>query len=114
VGGPADWSYSMVGDDIPYFLVHLDLQSRLLQIDIYDDAGRLQGQASVDEYLPRNSSATGFFSWTWDGTVRRANRWRTVPNGLYTARISVLKALGHPFDATDWEIWNSPVIDVRR
>ncbi len=39
ITGPADWSYTMVGEDIPFFLVHLDHPSRLFNIDIYDEVG---------------------------------------------------------------------------
>jgi minor extracellular serine protease Vpr len=114
VTGPADWVYSMVGEDIPYFLIHLDHQSRLLEIDIYNQSGKLVGQASSDEYLPRNSTSTGFFVWAWDGVVTKGKKAITVPNGSYTARVKVLKALGHAFDPADWETWSSPVIAIER
>ncbi|MBI5067120.1 MAG: S8 family serine peptidase [Deltaproteobacteria bacterium] len=115
VTGPADWVYTMVGDDVPFFLVHLDHHSRLFEIDIYDEAGtKWLGHASTDEYLPRNSTAGGFFAWTWDGVVTKGRRTLTLANGNYVARISVLKALGHPFDPAHWETWTSPVIAVQR
>lgn len=107
-------AFTMVNDDIPYFAVHLDHPSRLFNIDVYDLAGKLVGQVSSDEYLPRNSGANGYFLWTWDGVVTRGKRVVSVGNGGYIARISVLKALGHPFDPADWETWNSPVITIRR
>ncbi len=44
----------------------------------------------------------------------KGNNTITVPNGNYTARISVLKALGNAFDPTHWEAWTSPVIAVQR
>jgi len=115
VTGPDDWAYSMVGDDIPFFLVHFDHHSRLVRTDIYDEAGRGLGQASAaDEYLPRNSGPTGFFTFSWDGTVTRGRRTITVPDGKYTAKLSLLKALGNPFNPADWETWTSPVIAVQR
>jgi subtilisin family serine protease len=114
VGGPADWVYTMVGDDIPFFLVHLDHASRLLNIDIYDEAGKLVGAVSTEEYLPRNSTDIGFFTWAWDGVVTRGKKVITVPNGNYSARFSVLKALGHAFDPADWETWNSPLMAIQR
>ena len=112
---PADGvAFTMVNDDIPYFAVHLDHPCRLLEIDVYDLAGKLVGQVSSDEYLPRNSGANGYFLWTWDGVVTRGTKAVTVKDGDYIARISVLKALGHAFDPADWETWNSPVITIRR
>ena len=116
VTGPDDWAYSMVGDDVPLFLVHFDHQSRLLQVDISDAAGKAVGRASTDEYLSRNSGPTGFFNFTWDGTVTRGRHSRTitVPNGNYTATFSLLKALGDPSNPADWETWVSPLIAVLR
>jgi subtilisin family serine protease len=107
-------AFTMVNDDIPYFAVHLDHPSRLFNLDIYDERGRLVGQASSDEYLPRNSGANGYFLWTWDGVVAKGRKFVTVKNGNYVARISVLKALGHAFDPADWETWNSPVMTIKR
>jgi len=115
VTGPADWYYTMVGEDIPSFYVHLDHQSRLLQLEVFEAAtGKRVGEAFSIDYMPRNSSATGFFSLPWDGTVARGRKTLAVPTGLYVARLSVLKALGHPFNEADWERWSSPVIDVQR
>jgi len=114
VTGPDDWAYSMVGADVPNFLVHFDHQARLLNVDISDAAGKPLGQVSSDEYLSRSSSPTGFFSFSWDGTVTRGRRTITVPSGHYTAKLSLLKALGNPSNPADWETWTSPVITVLR
>jgi subtilisin family serine protease len=107
-------AFTMAPDDIAWFAVHLDHQSRLFNLDVYDTAGALVGQVSSDEYLPRNATANGYYTWTWDGVVRKGKKYVAVPSGNYVARISVLKALGHPFDPADWEIWNSPVIAIKR
>jgi len=115
VTGPADWIYTMAGEDVPNFLVHLDHQSRMLQIDIYDAAsGKPKGQALSLDYMTRNTSSTGFFAFPWDGTVTRLGRTVTLPNGQYVARISILKALGFPFNPDSWERWDSPVIAIQR
>jgi minor extracellular serine protease Vpr len=37
-----------------------------------------------------------------------------VKNGTYVAKISVLKALGNPFNPAHWETWTSPVILIQR
>jgi minor extracellular serine protease Vpr len=115
VTGPADWYYTMVGDDVPFFLVHFDHPSRLFRLDIYDAAsGKLLGEGFEDEYLPRNSTAGGFFAISWDGTVIKGKKSVPLPNGTYTAKISVLKALGNPFNAAHWETWTSPGILIQR
>ena len=115
VTGPADWYYTMAGDDVPFFLVHFDHQSRLVQLEIFEAAsGKRVGEAFSIDYMTRNTTATGFFALSWDGTVTKGKKTFAVPSGLYTARISVLKALGYAFNETDWERWTSPVIDVQR
>jgi hypothetical protein len=67
----------------------------------------------------RNSTATSFFAYPWDGTTfrgngRNANQWSTLPNGSYVARLSVLKALGDDDNPAHWETWTSPVITIQR
>jgi minor extracellular serine protease Vpr len=115
VTGPADWYYTMVGEDIPFFLVHFDHPSRLFRLDIYDaTSGKLLGEAFEDEYLSRNATSTGFFAISWDGTVIKGNKSVALPNGTYQAKISILKALGNAFNPAHWETWVSPVILIQR
>ena len=78
--------------------------------------------ASTDEYLPRNSTATGFFAFAWDGQVSWSRGYngvgnthdkrKPVPNGQYIVKISALKALGDAANAAHVERWQSPVITV--
>ena len=35
------------------------------------------------EYLPRNSTATGFFDFPWDGNVTKGNSTSAAPDGDY-------------------------------
>ena len=115
ITGPADWWYSMVGEDVPTFLVHFDHQSRLIQVDIFDAAtGKSLGEAFTEDYLPRNTTTTGFYAFPWDGTVTKSKKLVTLPSGKYVARFSALKALGYAFQESDWERWTSPVIDIQR
>ena len=115
VTGPADWYYTMVGEDVPFFLVHFDHPSRLFRLDIYDaTSGKLLGEAFEDEYLSRNATSTGFFAISWDGTVIKGKKSVALPNGTYQAKISVLKALGNAFNPAHWETWTSPVILIQR
>jgi minor extracellular serine protease Vpr len=61
--------YTMQDGDIPYFLVHLDHQSRLFRVEIFDAIVKAWHRAYNEEYLPRNSGATSFFAFPFDGTT---------------------------------------------
>jgi minor extracellular serine protease Vpr len=129
VTGPADWVYSLVGDDVPYFLIHFEHQVQELQAKITDAK---TGQAvhpvfnlAFDEvYLPRNSTSTGFFAFTWDGTRIHSNGYngngytkdltKPVADGEYVVEIRALKANGNPANPAHWETWTSPVIAIDR
>ena len=68
---------------------------------------------------PRNATATGFFSFIWDGktfsgTGKNANQLYTAPNGSYVVTVSVLKALGNEANPADWETWTSPAFTIAR
>jgi minor extracellular serine protease Vpr len=70
---------------------------------------------SLDTFLPRNSTATGFFNWAWDGTTFKKGGTPTpVPNGTYVVKLSLLKALGDADNAADWETWTSPAVTIAR
>lgn len=112
---PDGATYTLAGGDIPYFLVHLGHQSRMLRLDVVEAAtGRMWRRAAEYEYLGRNSTATGFFAYSWDGLVKLGNRTEAAPNGRYRMRLSVLKALGDPANEAHWERWESPVITIAR
>jgi minor extracellular serine protease Vpr len=71
--------------------------------------------AISDDYLPRNSTTTGFFAFNWDGTTtKKGGTVLTVPNGTYTLDVSVLKALGDPTNEAHWEKWASPTVTIQR
>lgn len=112
---PDGATYSMTGTDIPYFLVHLDHQSRLFRIEVFD-AVTLKSwfRAFEEPYMPRNSSASSFYAFPWDGLVVSGKKIIPVPDGQYRAKISVLKALGDASNPAHWETWTSPVITIDR
>lgn len=112
--GPADWTFTMQGGDIPYFLVHLDHQARLLRIEIFSEKGKAWHRAYNEEYLPRNSGATSFFAFPFDGTTVSGTRTYTVPDGTYYAVLSVLKANGDASNPAHWETWTSPLFVIDR
>jgi len=112
--------FTMQGADIPYVLAHLDHQSRRLRIEAFDaNTGKALHRVSDDQYLPRNSTGTGFFAFAWDGTTftgagKNAGQWRTAPNGNYVLKVSVLKALGDESNPAHWETWTSPMFVIDR
>jgi len=117
---PAGGTYKMAGGDIPYFLMHLDHLSRRIRLEAFDAvSGKSWHRVSDDEYVTRSATPSGFFSFAWDGTTftgkgKNANQWYTVPNGKYTVKVSVLKALGDENNPAHWETWTSPTITIAR
>ena len=126
---PEGATYSMHGDDIPFFLVHLDHQAQYMEMRIlHAGNGRPVHPnfhtTNVFEYLPRNSTATGFFAFAWDGTRAHSQRtqgrgnagdlFMVVPDGDYVIELRVLKALGDRANPAHWEMWTSPVITIDR
>ncbi len=117
---PAGATYTMAGDDIAFFLIHFDHLARRVRLEAFDAVtGRSWHKVSDDEYFTRNSTPGGFFAFVWDGTTFRGNgtnenQFRTVPDGDYVVKLSVLKALGDEHDPSHWETWTSPVINIAR
>ena len=114
VTDPTDWTFSMQGSDIPYFLVHLEHQSRTFRMEIFSQTGKAWFRAYNEEYMPRNSSSTGFYAFPFDGTTFAGNKLYTVPDGTYYAVISILKANGNSSNPADWETWTSPLFVIDR
>jgi len=120
---PGGAVYTLQGDDVPVLLVHLDHQSTRFIVEIRDAA---TGQpvhpvfhdAIEEEFLPRNSTAAGFFAFAWDGTRLHSNgnklKTKEVPDGQYVLVVKVLKALGDESNPAHWETWTSPVITLDR
>jgi minor extracellular serine protease Vpr len=116
VAGP-DPTFTMAEGDIPAALVHLDHQVRELRIEVRDATTGRQWHRAFDlEYLPRNSTSTGFFAFEWDGmtTRGRGSKTQVVPNGSYVLELQVLKALGVASNPDHWETWTSPPFTVAR
>ena len=103
------------------FVLHLDHPSRSLRARVLDAAtgtpARPAADAFREEFLPRNSSATGFFTFAWDGGVQPGNNGKKlfqVPNGTYVVEFTVLKALGDPANPAHVETWLSPSFTIAR
>lgn len=121
---PAGATYSLQGDDVPFFLVHFDHPVRRVEFEIVDAASgaRLHPVFSniYDfDYVGRNSHRQTFFAFDWDGTRSHSNGrgnelTKFVPDGRYKVNIRVLKANGDPADPSHWETWTSPVVTIAR
>ena len=117
-------SFSLEGGDIPILLYHLNHQVRKLNIQVFNANGSpvhpVFNYATQLEFLPRNSAATSFFEFDWDGTRSHDNgggngdHRKVVPNGTYILKLSVLKALGSESNPADWETFSSPPIRLAR
>lgn len=129
VNEPAGRVFTLQGDDIPYFLLHFDHQVQKLEAMIVDEATGspvhpVFNNGLAGEYLPRNSTATGFFALAWDGSRIHSNGYngkgydknltKPLPNGNYRVVIKVLKANGNATNPAHWESWTSPRITIAR
>ncbi|MGQ3094168.1 MAG: S8 family serine peptidase [Roseateles sp.] len=109
---PAGHSFTMVGTDIPFVLYHLDHLSRTFRLEAFDfGTTNSRGVISEDQYVGRSGTPGGASAASWNGTTSTQG---ILPNGDYSIRISVLKALGDPLNPAHWEIWNSPKITIAR
>lgn len=112
---PGGATYTLANGDVPYFLMHFDHHVRTMKMEIFDaNTGKAWHLAFMDRYLPRNSTSTSFFAFSWDGTTTQGSKQYVVPDGQYVMRLKVLKPLGNDLNAADWEIWTSPVITIDR
>ncbi|HSK75468.1 MAG TPA: peptidase S8, partial [Thermoanaerobaculia bacterium] len=115
VNQPAGARYSLVGDDLPYILLHLDHQVRELRLEVFDaNTGKSWHRAFSQSYVGRNSGAASFFTLAWDGVTTSGNKAYTVPNGQYIVKMTVRKALGDSANPAHQETWTSPVITIAR
>ena len=122
---PTGGTFTMAGEDIPYFLVHLDHHAQKMEFTVLKAADRkpvhpVFSKTDVFEYLGRNATPAGFFSFTWDGTRMHDNgkgtpdHRKVVGNGQYVIEMKVLKPLGDESNPAHWETWTSPVITLAR
>jgi minor extracellular serine protease Vpr len=122
--GPAGASFTLQGSDVPILLFHLNHQARTLNIQVYKADGSpvhpVFNYVTQLQYLGRNSTATTFFEFDWDGTRSQDNgggngdHRKAVPNGRYVLKLSVLKALGNANNPADWETFTTPPITLAR
>lgn len=118
-------TYTMAGDDIPFFLIHLDHHARTMEFSVRKASdGKpvhpVFSKTDVFEFVGRNSAPGSFFAFTWDGTRMHDNgkgtpdHRKVVPNGSYVIDLRVLKPLGDASNPAHWETWTSPTITIAR
>jgi hypothetical protein len=114
---PPGATFTMVGNDVPFVLLHLNHQVANLKMEVFDVAtNRSLNFADDEDFIGRNSATNTFFAFAWDGTTTRraGGRVRTVPDGTYRIELSILKALGDPRNPAHFERWTSPNITIAR
>jgi minor extracellular serine protease Vpr len=107
-------TYTLANGDNPIVLAHFEHQSRRVLMDVYDDQNKKVGSFVKENYFGRNSTATGFFAFEWDGSLQKGSHTFNVKDGVYTIRAAVLKALGDPENPAHTETWTSPPVTIDR
>jgi subtilisin family serine protease len=114
-------SYTMTATDSPVLVFHLNLPARKFNVQVLKADGSyvhpVFNYTDKEEYLPRNSTATGFFTFTWDGSRGQDNgndKTKTLENGTYMLKMSVLKPGGDESNAADWETFTTYKFNVAR
>jgi minor extracellular serine protease Vpr len=107
--------------DRPILLFHMAHQAQRLEIRAVNASGQefLVAAQDLFERNPTNDlSATGFFTYTWDGkavftnaTNETVNR-RALESGTYRLRVVVTKALAEANNPAHIETWDSPAMNI--
>jgi subtilisin family serine protease len=114
-------TYTLTGGDNPVLVFHLNLPARKFHVQVLNADGSfvhpVQNYADREEYLSMNSTATGFFTFTWDGTRNQDNgndKTKVVPDGTYLLKMSVLKPGGDESNPADWETFTTKKFNIDR
>jgi subtilisin family serine protease len=114
---PFGGAFTMIGNDVPFFVVHFDHQVRTVHFEAVDAVTGESHGLFVDEHFdPSNSTPTEFFAVAWDGTTTtwKGQHPQPVPNGAYRVVVRVLKPLGNPANPADTETFVSPTVVIAR
>jgi minor extracellular serine protease Vpr len=118
VNQPNGAAFTLVDDDVPIILFHLDHQVRKLKMEVINVVtGVTAGFAGIEDFIPRNrNESTSFFGFAWDGSTmtRAGGQLKAAPNGSYRIDLTVLKALGDKTNPAHTEHWLSPTIVISR
>jgi subtilisin family serine protease len=113
--------FTLTNGDDPVIVFHLNLPATQFNVQIEKADGSyvhpVFNYADKESYLPRNATGTGFFTFAWDGTRGQDNgntKTKTVGDGTYMLKMSVLKPLGDPNNSADWETFTTPKFTIDR
>lgn len=102
-------------DDVPNYLVHFNHQSQSATFTVYDSTGTTAvGLAFSDQFLPRNSTTTGFFAFAWDGLAGPEGAQTMLPNGEYVMKLTLVKALGDASNPAHVETFTFGKVNIQR
>jgi minor extracellular serine protease Vpr len=114
-----DATYSLSSDDVPYVLYYLDYPVQRMDVAAYKvkadgSKGKLVnpkvGTVIAQSHLGRSQEVEAL---DWDGTYETAKgKTKTVKDGKYILEVRVLKALGDPDTASDWQTWDSGALTI--
>jgi hypothetical protein len=107
-------TYTLASGDMPYVWAHFEHQARQFKLDVYDVNGKFRGNIFTEEYWGRNSTSTSYYAFPWDGTLTKNGKAVVAPDGQYTIKLSILKALGDSKNPAHWETWTSQLITIDR
>jgi minor extracellular serine protease Vpr len=70
--------------------------------------------AMEDDYLRRSPWPGETYAFAWDGHVQagQSDSTRTAPSGTYVLEMRLLRAMGDPDNAEDWDVWESPQFEL--
>ncbi|MPV37531.1 S8 family serine peptidase [Georgenia subflava] len=116
-------TYTMAGDDVPYFVYRLEYPVSDLRLSVFHaraDGSKGRAVHRYNTFLTTGelgrSAMLDFVSW--DGTLTQERRGhdkvRTVRDGSYVVEITALKALGDPRNRDHLETWTSPAFTIDR
>jgi hypothetical protein len=107
--------FSLQNGQKPYVLAHFDYQARMFRLSAISRTGVNLGVAYEQEFMGRNSTTSGFWSFSWDGTViNSSGQVVDVPNGQYYLKVEVLKPLGDESNPAHWDTWSSTNFVIQR
>jgi minor extracellular serine protease Vpr len=101
--------------DVPYYVIHFDHQSSSATFTAYDSTGTTAlGEAFALDFLPRNSTSTGFFAFAWDGFTGPEGAQTMLPNGQYVLKMTLVKALGDAANPAHVETFTFGQVNIQR
>jgi flagellar hook assembly protein FlgD len=107
--------FSLTGTDFPTLVFHVENSVSLLRAEVFEvGTNKTWHRFDNERDLGHNSSATAFYTLTWDGTTVHGNQEDVVPNGNYYIKMTVVRALGDESNPAHVETFTSPTFFLAR